>query len=138
MNYLAWTFIALVAYTLFPPFVNLASSGGRPSMVVALVSTAILATTALGVVAFQGELDPGYLTGNDAHFLYLAGVTAAVGVLAYIHALSNGPVSIVVPVFGMFIVTSSAVGVLFLSEPLTARKVLGVGFAAVALYLIAG
>jgi transporter family protein len=45
-------------------------------------------------------------------------------------------VSVVVPVFGMFIVGSAAVGVVFLDESLTARKVVGVALAVVAVYLV--
>jgi transporter family protein len=40
-------------------------------------------------------------------------------------------------VFGMFIVTSSLIGVAFLDESLTITKVAGIGFAILAVYLTA-
>jgi transporter family protein len=68
--------------------------------------------------------------------MYAAGVFLAVGILAYYRALALGPVSVVVPVFGLFLVTSSLVGVVALDEPLTARKGVGVLLALVAVYLV--
>jgi transporter family protein len=44
-------------------------------------------------------------------------------------------VSIVVPIFGLFLVTSSLVGVVALDESLTTRKAAGIGFAMLAVYL---
>jgi transporter family protein len=44
----------------------------------------------------------------------------------------------VVPVFGTFIVTSLLLGIVVLDEPASLRKLLGVGFAVLAVYFIAG
>ena len=52
-------------------------------------------------------------------------------------ALSLGPASIVVPIYGMFIVGGAVLGVLFLHEPVTARKLAGIGFAAISILLLA-
>jgi transporter family protein len=60
-----------------------------------------------------------------------------VGIVAYYRALALGPVSIVVPIFAMFIVTSSAVGILALDETLTARRGAGILLAIAAVYLTA-
>jgi transporter family protein len=68
--------------------------------------------------------------------MYAAGAFLAVGIIAYYRALALGPVSIVVPVFGLFLVTSSVLGIVALDEPLTARKALGVLLAGVAVYLV--
>ena len=61
-----------------------------------------------------------------------------VAVVFYFHALSEGPASIVVPVFGMFILGGAVLGLIFLHEPLTLRKMLGILLALVSIYLIAG
>lgn len=66
-----------------------------------------------------------------------AGAFLSVGIIAYYRALALGPVSVVVPIFGTFLVTSAAAGVVFLDEPLTARKVAGVALAVIAIYLVA-
>jgi transporter family protein len=67
-----------------------------------------------------------------------AGVFLTVGVLTYFYALSIGPVSVVAPIFGMFLVGSAVIGMVALGEAVTVRKVAGLGLAALAVYLTAG
>jgi transporter family protein len=138
MSYLPWALLALVAYTLVAPLLSVATTGDpkMPSFVAALFTNTILVATTVGVVAFTGENAGAYLTHPKAPFVYAAGIALTVGILSYYRALSLGPVSIVAPVFGMFLVTSSIVGILFLEEALTARKVAGIGLAIVAVYLV--
>ncbi len=45
--------------------------------------------------------------------------------------------STVVPIYGMFIIGGSLLGVIFLSEPMHARKMLGITFAVISIFLIA-
>ena len=136
MNYLVWTVVALIAYTVFPPLVNVATRE-VPSDVVTLVATTILALGALCATVISGDQVVSYLTGGRALPMYAAGVSLTIGTLAYYRALAQGPVS-VVPVFGTFIVTSSLLGIVVLDEPASLRKLLGVGFAVLAVYFIAG
>lgn len=133
-NYILWAIVALVAYTLVPPLARLASDQ-IPSNVVALISNGILVAVALGVVLYTGEFEMGHLTQPRSIYMYAAGVCLAVGILAYYRSLELGPVSIVTPIFGMFLVTSSVIGVVLLDESLTTRKMLGVAFAIAAVYL---
>jgi transporter family protein len=90
----------------------------------------------VGVVLYEGQSVSAYLGHPKAPYLYLAGVFLAVGILAYYRALSLGPVSAVVPIFGTFLVISSAVGIAFLDEALTLRKVAGIGCAVLGIYLV--
>jgi transporter family protein len=136
LGYLGLTIIALAAYTVFPPLVNRASQE-IPISVVTLVATTILAFGSLLVVLYQNVEILPYLTSARAPSVYLAGLALTVGILAYYQALGNGPVSVVVPVFGMFVVTSSILSILLLNESFTPRKGLGIVFAALAIYLIA-
>ena len=135
MNYVVYAFVALVAYSLVPPLVDLATEE-IPSNTAALISNSILVVVALAAVIYAGEWDTSNLTGRHAVYAYAAGVFLAVGILAYYRALEVGPVSVVVPIFGMFIVGSAAVGIAFFDESLTARKVVGVALAVVAVYLV--
>lgn len=135
MNYVGWTLLALLAYTVFPPLVNLATRS-VPSAVVTLVAASTFALGAAGVVAYRGEPVVVHLLSPGAIYMYAAGIALTVGLLAYYYALSVGPVSVVVPLFGMFVVTSSLLGITVLDEPLTARKLLGIAVAALAIYLI--
>lgn len=136
MRYLHWALLALVSYTLVAPLLSVITRE-VPSDVAALVTNCVLVIAALGLVVYRDRsvleyLDPGH---PQAIPMYVAGVLLAVGILAYYRALSIGPVSIVVPIFGMFIVTSSLVGFAFLDESVTVRKVAGIGFAVLAVYL---
>jgi transporter family protein len=137
MGYLRWSLLALAGYTLVAPLVRVASRE-VPSAVVALVTNAMLVAAAAGLVVRDDVRVVEHLTGPSAPYIYAAGVCLAVGILAYYRALAQGPVSVVVPVFGLFVVTSSIAGAVFLDEPVTARKALGIAFAAVAVWLTAG
>ena len=136
MNYLPWALLGLAAYTLVAPLMSVATRE-IPSDVVVVISNAILIVVAAAIVFFTNESVTAYLTHPKAPYAYAGGLALAIGILAYYRALSLGPVSVVTPVFGMFIVTSSLIGVAFLGESLSLRKVAGVGFAVLAVYLTA-
>jgi bacterial/archaeal transporter family protein len=136
VNYLLWALLALLAYTFVAPLMSVATTE-VPSDVAVVVSNSMLVVAAVAVVALSREPVFEYLTHPDAPYMYAAGLCLAVGILAYYRALALGPVSVVVPIFGMFIVTSSLIGFAVLDEPLTARKAAGIAFAAVAIYLTA-
>jgi len=78
------------------------------------------------------------LASGDGMLVLGAGVALVIAVVFYFLALSEGPISVVVPIYGMFIVGGAVLGLVFLHEPLTLRKALGILFAAVSIYLIAG
>ncbi|MBX0296076.1 EamA family transporter [Haloarcula nitratireducens] len=136
MRYLAWAVVALLAYSLVPPLVKVATAD-LPSNVVLLISNGILITVVVVVVILSDVSVTPYLTHSKAVYAYGAGIALAVGIIAYYRALAAGPISVVVPVFGMFIATSSIIGIAFLDESLTARKVTGIALAMVAVYLTA-
>jgi len=133
MNYIGWSVIALIAYTLVAPLMKIATES-IPSDVATVVSNTILVIVALVVVAAADHPVAEYVTHPKAPYMYAAGFCLAVGILAYYRALSMGPVSVVTPVFGLFLVTSSIAGVAVLDEPFTARKAAGIGFALLAVY----
>jgi transporter family protein len=130
--------LSLVAYSAVPPLASAASNGegAIPSTVVALVSNGILVVVTVGVVAVTGESVRPYLDHPEFPLVVAAGAFLTVGILAYYHALSLGPVSVVTPIFALFLVGSAVVGVVVLDEPVTARKALGVVLALVAVYLV--
>jgi transporter family protein len=138
MGYLQWSVLALLAYSAVAPLVGFATTGNPkvPSFVAALITNGLLLVATVAVVLYQGQSVTTYLGHPKAPYLYLAGLFLAVGILAYYRALSLGPVSAVVPIFGTFLVISSVMGVLFLNESLTARKVAGIGCAMLGIYLV--
>ena len=134
MRYLVWALIALLGYTAVPPLVKLATAD-IPSDVVVLISNGILVIAAVGIILTSDVSVTPYLTHERSIYAYGAGIALTVGIISYYRALAAGPVSVVVPIFGMFIATSSIVGIAVLDEPLTARKVSGIGLAVAAVYL---
>ena len=134
MQYLWYALLALVAYSLVAPLTKLATRD-LPADTVALVTNGMLALAALGLVVATDKPIASALSHEHAPYMYAAGVCLAVGILAYYRALAAGPVSVVVPVFGLFLVASSVVGVVFLEETLTLRKGTGVLLAVVAVFL---
>ncbi len=134
MRYLSWALLALASYTLVAPLVKLATAE-IPSDVALLVANGMLVIGAAVVVVASDTAVVPYLTDSHAVYAYAAGICLTVGILAYYRALASGPVSVVVPIFGLFIVTSSIIGIAVLKEPLTARKVAGIGCAVLAVYL---
>ena len=134
MRYLVWAIIALLGYTAVPPLVKLATAD-IPSDVVVLISNGILVIAAVGIILTADVSVTPYLTHERSIYAYGAGIALTVGIISYYRALAAGPVSVVVPVFGMFIATSSIIGIAFLDEPLTGRKVAGIGLAVAAVYL---
>ena len=134
MNYFAWAGAALALYTLVPPLVKVATRDA-PTDVVAVVSNSVLVIAALTITVYNGHSVTRHLSGRTGVYMLLAGVGLAGGILAYYHALSLGPVSVVTPIFGLFIVTSSVAGAAFLNESITPSKVAAVVFALLAIYL---
>ena len=134
MQYLWYAFLALAAYTLVAPLTKIATQE-IPADTVAFVTNGILAIAALALVVATDRPILSALTHEHAPYMYAAGACLAVGIIAYYRALSTGPVSVVVPIFGLFLVASSVVGIVFLDETLTARKALGIVLAVVAVFL---
>ena len=135
MRYLVWSLIALGSYSFVSPLVSYATEE-VPSQVAVTITNSILVLMALGVILYTRTPAMRYLTHPRAPYLYLAGLFLGVGIISFYRALSLGPVSGVVPIYGMFIVTSSFIGFLFLNESLTLQKGVGIGFGIIAIYLL--
>jgi len=138
MSYLPWALGALVAYTFVPLLMRVATTGSEaiPSDVATIISNSILVVGALAVVVGTDQRITPHLGSSKLPYAVAAGVCLAAGILAYYRALSLGPVSVVTPVFGLFLVTSSIFGMAFLGESVTARKIAGIGCAVLAVYLV--
>jgi transporter family protein len=102
------------------------------------VSTTIVAIFAVIVVAMRGELKALVFELDREPLLWAiaGGIALTVAVSSLFHALSLGPANVVVPIYGMFIVGGSLLGVLFLGEPMTWHKVVGLIAAVAGVILI--
>ncbi|WP_408959453.1 EamA family transporter [Natrinema sp. 74] len=137
MDYLLWVIVALVAYGLIAPLTSVVTSDVPPAVALFLSTTIFLCLTTVVLFA-TGTGRPADVTTPAAGIVYVAGLFLSTGILAYYQALERGPVSVVVPIYGLFIVGSSIIGIAFLDEELTAARGAGIVVAAVAIYLAAG
>ena len=138
MSAVLWAFVAMFAYSFVAPFVSRAIGGGVPEFLVLSITSVVLVVGSFIVAALTDELHWRELAHPAAWNAYLAGGFLAVGIASYYRALSLGAVSVVVPIFGLFIVLSSVLGFFLSGEPVTLRKVLGIALAGVAVYLVTG
>jgi transporter family protein len=142
MSYVGWSLVGMVGYSFTALLVKLAMRDGRfSSFFVLAVSASFVVATAMIVVLIRGDLTR--LSARDflspsAGFVYASGIALAVAVTSYFRALAMGPASIVVPIYGTFIVGGALLGILFLGEPVSARKLLGIALAMASIFLLAG
>jgi len=132
----------MIGYSVTATMVKLATQSGRfSSYFVLMISSAMVVTTSTAITILRGDIknfSRDNLASADGMFALGAGVALVIAVVFYFLALSEGPTSIVVPIYGMFIVGGAVLGLVFLHEPFTLRKVLGILLAAISIYLIAG
>jgi transporter family protein len=102
------------------------------------VSSIIVAIFAIAIVGFRGELKPLIydLEKGTLAWAIAGGIALTVAVTSLFHALSLGPANVVVPIYGMFILGGSLLGVLFLGEPMTWNKIVGLAAAVIGVVLI--
>jgi len=141
-SYLLWAVIGMIGYSVTAMFVKLATQSGRfSSYFVLMISSGMVVATSTAITVFRGDIKTfsrDNLASADGLFVLGAGVALVIAVVFYFLALSQGPTTIVVPIYGMFIVGGAVLGLLFLHEPFTLRKAFGIFLAAISVYLIAG
>jgi bacterial/archaeal transporter family protein len=141
MNYIGLAILGMIGYSLVTLFVKLATRSGQfSSFLVLAIATVIVTVSAVSVAALRGDfrgLEARDFGSANAFWAYATGVALTVAVVSLFRALSLGPASVVVPIYGMFIVGGAVLGMLFLNEPPNVRKLLGIGLAAVSVIVIA-
>lgn len=134
-NYLALSLLAFATYSLVAPLLKIAMET-IPSTTAVFLSNGVMAVLIGTLMIYRGTSPWQYLTHPKAPYIAVWGAFLAVGLLSYYRALALGPVSVVVPVFGLFIAISSVIGIVALEESLTVRKGLGIAFAVLAVVLM--
>lgn len=137
MEYLLWVIVALLSYGLLAPLTSKVTQEIPPTVTLFLATVIFLVLT-VGIMIVTKTNPVDYAVLPSAGYIYVAGLFLAIGIIAYYFALQLGPVSIVVPIYGMFIVGSSAIGIIFLDEALTVTRAGGITCAILAIYLSAG
>ena len=136
MSYMGWVFIAMLTYGIMAVLLKI-SLRNIPPEVAVLVTNVILVLSALAWALFRGIKIPDHLTFNQPTlFLLLAGVVLSCSVISFYMALSRGPISAVLPIFGMNVAVASVLGFLVLGEPVNASRISGIILAGGAIFLL--
>ncbi|MBN2490004.1 MAG: EamA family transporter [Planctomycetes bacterium] len=130
-TWLPQALLALACWGLWGLLTKLAA--GRvpwPSMLLAFGACSVL----LGLISVRGEWGRA-----DAHHLVAlaAGFAGALGFLFFYRAIAAGPASTVIPITSLYVVVAAGLAVAFLAEPVSLRKLLGIGLAMAAVCLLA-
>lgn len=141
MGYVAWALLGMAGYSTVTLLTKLSVRTGEfNSWGVVAIATAIVApslmTYAILSGAFAGKT-PADFTKPGALWAYACGIALLIAVGSLFKGLSLGPASVVVPVYGMFIIGGAVLGVIFLGEPVTAKKVAGLALCVAGVYLVA-
>jgi transporter family protein len=141
MNYITWAILGMAGYSLVALLVKLATRSGQfSSFLVLAIATVIVTVCALSITVVRGDtraLVARDFASSSALWAYATGIALTVAVASLFRALSLGPASVVVPIYGMFIVGGAVLGMVFLDEPPNLRKLLGICLAIISIFLIA-
>lgn len=134
-HYLHFSLLAFLAYSLVAPLLKLAMVE-IPSTPAVFLSNVVLLISVSTVMIYQGLSPVPYLRHPYTPHILAMGVLLTIGLLTYYRALALGPISIVVPIYGLFIVVSSVIGIAAFNEVVTPRKLAGIILSVLAIALI--
>jgi bacterial/archaeal transporter family protein len=141
VHYVAWAVLGMVSYSTVTLMVKLATRTGEFNAFAVLAIATTMVAIAAVANAWLGHAFAGKSVADFAKpgalYAYAAGLALTVAVGSLFKGLSLGPASVVVPVYGMFIVGGAMLGVLVLGEPMTAKRALGMALAVVGVVLVA-
>lgn len=94
---------------------------------------------ALGTLIIGLLARPTFSNFGMYHLIGLAaGIACAVGFMYFYIAIARGPASIVIPITSLYVVLASIMAFIFLSEPVSLKKIMGIICAIGAIALLAG
>lgn len=134
-RYLGLAIAAFLAYSLVAPLLSIAMTD-LPSTLAVFLSNAVMFAVVGLVIVYRGLPVRPYLRHPRTPHIVAMGILLTVGLLTYYRALELGPVSVVVPIYGLFIVVSSLVGIAVFDETVTCRKIAAIVLSVVAIALM--
>lgn len=134
ISYLFWVILALIAYSVIGPIVKVIETDVPTETDVAITTAVMLVVTVITAFVVN-PVSPDSFSLTAYAYAISGGIFLTVGVITFFRALREGPVSIVVPIYGLFIVMSSLIGIVFFNERYTTQKIIGIVLAIVAIYL---
>lgn len=140
MNHIAWALIGMAGYSTTTLLVKLAARTGQIGVhAVLAIATTVVAISAWAMAYASGQLSSRLLTELTPATLYALATGAAltIAVSSLFRALALGPASVVVPIYGMFILGGAVLGITFLGEAFTFQKTVGLVLAIIGVVLVA-
>lgn len=126
--------LAMLSWGVWAVFADVATRTIQPTSAMILsYGTSVL--VAVGYLAYRGEAPA--LGEAGVYFALVSGVFAGVGAVAFYAGLESGSTGIVTTVSALYFVVAAVLGILVLGEAVTLRDAAGVGFAVVAVVLLA-
>ena len=137
-SYVFWAIVGMVAYSFTTVVVKIATRAGLPSSVVVAIATTVVALACWTIVVARGQSGTllQSLSSPAGAWSLTAGVALSIAVTSLFRALELGPASVVVPIYGMFVVGGFILGVVLLGETITFPKAVGLMAAIASIYLI--
>ncbi|MFP8889326.1 EamA family transporter [Natrialbaceae archaeon A-CW2] len=126
--------LAMLGWGLWTVLANEATRTIAPELAM-ILSYAASVVIAVGYVAAQGE--PLALERTGVAYALGAGVFAGIGAVAFYTGLSAGRVGVVATISALYFVVAALIGILVLGESLTLKNAAGIGFAILAVVLLA-
>ena len=137
-SYVFWAVLGMIAYSVTTIVVKIASHEGLPSGVVVAIATTVVALACWSMVVARAQLGLllHSLSTPSGAWSLAVGTALSVAVMSLFRALELGPASVVVPIYGMFIVGGFVLGVVLLDDAITLPKTIGLIAAIASIYLI--
>lgn len=132
---LLFALVAMLSWGVWTAMANLATETINPTVAMTLsyISSVLVALGYVGVT--QRDVT---LTGEGVGWALVSGVFAGIGAMAFYTGLKRGQVGIVTSVSALYFVVAALIGVTVLGETLGVREIAGIGFAVLAVVLLAG
>ncbi len=132
MDYLTMTLLSMVLIGFNTFAVKLVCQGLPP----ALLLVTKFGIGVIGLFIYLSYTKVPLVWNKYVLYGCLIGVWWSGIMVLYYTAIARGPLSIVIPIFSLNLIIPAILGFIFLHEPVTASKVLGLIFACVALVLL--
>jgi len=134
MNYLPLALITMVGLGVHYFLAKLISPH-ISSPVIAFISGAVYFPIVLGYIYFTKT---PIMPEQKIYVLYaiLIAIPMAIAVLTLYMAIDRGPVSVVMPIYGLNAMITALLGIIVLHEPVTVPKIVGMVLAVIAIILL--
>ena len=133
--WILYSIMTLMCWGLWGVFSKLASNYSRPRQTLLFQAVGVVAFALVVLVNERFQIQP---TVAGFGWSFAAGFVNFIGFLAFFAAVQKGKVSTVISLSSLYPVITIALSILFLHEKITRREGLGIAFALLAGYLLAG